>query len=63
LTGFEYGGGIKNLKIAVAEVSDTIPKFHLTPIPELSSIRNIVYHAKNLVLRKAVSYLFIDDFQ
>ncbi len=47
LTGFEYAGGIKNLKDVVAEVSDTIPEFQLTPIPEFSSIRNIICNDTN----------------
>jgi hypothetical protein len=55
LAAFEYAGGIKNLKVGVGEVSDIIPEFDLTPIPELSSIRNIVYNYTNLALRKAVS--------
>ena len=59
LTGFEYGGGIKNLKVGVAEVSDITPKFQLKPIPELSSIRNIIYNDMNIVIRKAVSYLLV----
>ncbi len=57
MTGFEYTGGIKNLKVGVGEVSDATPDFDFdfTPIPELSTIRNIVYNDENLILRKAVS--------
>ena len=47
LTGFEYGEGIKNLKISVTEVSDITPKFQLKLLHELSSIRNIIYNDMN----------------
>jgi hypothetical protein len=63
LAGFEYGGGIKNLKVGVAEFSDITPKFQLTPIPEISSIRSIMYNDMNMVLRKAVSYQSISIFK
>ncbi|CAF1474098.1 unnamed protein product [Rotaria sordida] len=51
---FEYGGGIKNLKVGVAEVIGMAPVVHMTPIPELSSVPNILYDDTNLILRKAV---------
>ena len=63
LTGFEYGVGIKNLKVSVAKVSDTTPKFQLQSIPKLRSIRNIIYNDMNIVIRKAVSYLFVSIFK
>ena len=60
MTGFEYGGGVRNLKIAVANVSQTNEKLSKTRVYEISSIRNIIYDDTRAILRKAVSCLFID---
>ncbi|CAF1474480.1 unnamed protein product, partial [Rotaria sordida] len=50
---FEYGGGIKHLKIGVAEVTDIVPEVSFTSIPELTCIRNIIYQDENFLVRKA----------
>jgi hypothetical protein len=63
LIGFEYGGGIKHLKIGVAEVTDIVPDVSFTSIPELTCIRNIIYQDENFLVRKAVSSIFIINFQ
>ena len=46
---------MKNLKIGVAEVLQSFEKLSKKKIPEISSIRNIIYGDANVVLRKAVS--------
>lgn len=55
MTGIEYGGGVKNTKIGVAEVLQLCEKLPKKKIPEISSIRNITYDDANIVIRKAVS--------
>ena len=57
LIGIEYCGGVQNLKIAVAEVSNSAEKLPTTKVPELFSIRNIVYGPASITIRKAVRYL------
>ena len=51
----EYGGGIKALKVAVAEFEGRSPTLSLTRVPELCSIRNIMYDEHEIILRKSVS--------
>ncbi|CAF4890567.1 unnamed protein product [Rotaria sp. Silwood1] len=50
---FEYGGGVKHLKIGAAEVTDIVPDVSFTSIPELTCIRNIIYQDENFIVRKA----------
>ena len=57
LIGIEYGGGVQNLKIAVAEVSKTAGRLPTTRVPELCSIRNVIYEPASIKIRKAVRYL------
>ena len=44
------------LKIAVAQVSKTTEGLPTTRVPELCSIRNIVYGEASIIIRKAVSF-------
>lgn len=58
LTGIEYGGGVKNLKIGVGEVLQLSERLPKKKVPEVSSIRNILYGDTSITLRKAVSSIF-----
>ncbi|CAF4154958.1 unnamed protein product, partial [Rotaria sordida] len=49
----EYAGGIRNLKIAVAEVLETKALLPTTHVNEISLIRNITYEDNRIILRKA----------
>ena len=62
MIGFEYGGGIKHLKVGVGEVTDMVPEVFFTSIPELTCIRNATYQDENFLVRKAVSSIFINNF-
>lgn len=54
VAGMEYCHGIKNLKVATAEILDTTASLCKTRIPEISSIRSIVYEASDrMIIRKA----------
>lgn len=59
LSGMEYAGGIKNLKVAVAEFDGSAPALTAKRVPDLCSIRNIVYEEDGIVLRKSVRIVFI----
>lgn len=48
---------MQNLKIAVAEVSKTQGRLPTTRVPELCSIRNVVYDDSSIKIRKAVRSL------
>ncbi|CAF1458184.1 unnamed protein product [Adineta steineri] len=50
---FEYAGGIQNLMIGVAEVLEIPKQLPINRIPELCSIRNVIYNDTNIRLRKA----------
>ena len=54
LLGMEYCHGIKNLKVATAEIVDATASLCKTRIPEISSIRSIVYDGSGqMIIRKA----------
>ncbi|CAF3133837.1 unnamed protein product [Rotaria sp. Silwood2] len=49
----EYCGGVKNVIVATAEILENIPPISKTRIADISTIRNIVYQGKHMILRKA----------
>lgn len=49
----EYCGGVKNVKIATAEILEKISPIGKCRIPDISTIRNIVYNGDHMILRKA----------
>jgi hypothetical protein len=50
----EYCGGVKNVKIGVAELTtDKIKINNAATIPEISSIRSVVYTDNGMIIRKA----------
>ena len=54
LSGMEYCHGIKNLKVATAEIVDATAPLSTARIPEISSVRSITYDGSDqMVIRKA----------
>lgn len=52
-SGMEYCGGVKNVKIGVAEMVENSPSIHTSRIPDISIIQNVVYDGNKMILRKA----------
>jgi hypothetical protein len=51
--GFEYCGGPKNVKVAVAEVNSACKNEQKLHIPEISAVRSISYDNDGITIRKA----------
>ena len=50
----EYCGGVKNIKIGVAElINDKVKINDVVTIPEINSIRSVVYTNDGMIIRKA----------
>jgi len=49
----EYCGGVKGVKVGTAEMLDNTPPISSYRVLDISSIRNIVYSANGMTLRKA----------
>ncbi|CAF1019727.1 unnamed protein product [Didymodactylos carnosus] len=51
--GFDYCGGIKNTRVAVAEVDKRLKALEKSHIPEISSIRSVENEKDDMIIRKA----------
>lgn len=49
----EYCGGVKGVKVGTAEMLDNAPSISSSRIPDISTVRNIVYGANGMTVRKA----------
>lgn len=53
LLGMEYCGGVKHVKIGTAEIIENASSIERRHIPDISTIRNIIYDENRMILRKA----------